>query len=130
MPKDLVIDVGHNPQAARVLAQWLAEHPTNGRNVAVFGALSDKDVAGIAAPLMPHIAQWHLGGLDRISPRGLSATQLRERMPSIPAREHDHTDAALDAASTQATADDRILAFGSFFVAAPALEWAHRNEYR
>lgn len=127
---DLVIDVGHNPQAARVLAQWLGMHPSRGCNLAVFGALSDKDIAGIAAPLMAHLAHWHLGGLDADSPRGLNAAQLRERMPAAMASEHAGVDASLDAASAQAAADDRILAFGSFFVAAPALEWARRNGYR
>jgi dihydrofolate synthase/folylpolyglutamate synthase len=127
---ELVIDVGHNPQAARVLAQWLGEHPAHGRNIAVFGALSDKDVGGIAAPLMAHMAQWHLGGLDADSPRGLNAAQLRERMPAATTLEHTGVDAALDAAFAQAAADDRILAFGSFFVAAPALEWARRTGYR
>ena len=126
---DLVIDVGHNPQAARVLAQWLAAHPPRGRNIAVFGALSDKDVGGIVAPLVPRIARWHLCGLDADSPRGLNAAQLRERMPLATTVEYSRVDAALDAALEQAAVDDRILAFGSFFVAAPALEWARRTGF-
>ena len=126
---DLVIDVGHNPQAARALAQWLAMHPPRGRNIAVFGALSDKDVGGIVAPLLPRIARWHLCGLDADSPRGLNAAQLHERMPPATTLEYTRVDAALDAALGQAAADDRILAFGSFFVAAPALEWARRTGF-
>jgi len=126
---ELVIDVGHNPQAARVLAQWLAAHPPRGRNIAVFGALSDKDVGGIVAPLVAQIARWHLCGLDADSPRGLSAVQLRERMPAATTLECTAVNAALDAALEQAAADDRILAFGSFFVAAPTLEWARRTGY-
>jgi dihydrofolate synthase/folylpolyglutamate synthase len=126
---DLVVDVGHNPQAARVLAQWLAAHPPRGRNIAVFGALSDKDVGGTVAPLVAQITRWHLCGLDSDSPRGLSAVQLRERMPAATTLEYTDVDAALDAAFEQATADDRILAFGSFFVAAPALEWARRTGF-
>lgn len=127
---ELVIDVGHNPQAARVLAQWLAEHPPRGRNRAVFGALADKDIAGITIPLAPHIAHWDLCALDADSPRGLNAAQLRERMPAASVNAQAGVEAALDAASAPASADDRILAFGSFFVAAPALEWACRNGYR
>ncbi|MDE2085241.1 MAG: bifunctional tetrahydrofolate synthase/dihydrofolate synthase [Xanthomonadaceae bacterium] len=126
---ELVIDVGHNPQAARVLAQWLAAHPPRGRNLAVFGALADKDVAGIVEPLLPHIAQWHLCGLDADSPRGLSATHLRERMPPAKSDAHASAAVALDAAALRAGAEDRLLAFGSFFVAAPALEWAQRTGY-
>ena len=125
---ELVIDVGHNPQAAGVLAQWLAANPR--RNLAVFGALADKDVAGIVAPLAAHIDQWHLSGLNADTPRGLATAQLRERMPSAVAIEHTSVAAALDAAAMAARAEDRILAFGSFFVAAPALEWARQNGYR
>ncbi|MBS0570049.1 MAG: bifunctional tetrahydrofolate synthase/dihydrofolate synthase [Proteobacteria bacterium] len=127
---DLVIDVGHNPQAARVLAQWLGAHPVHGRNLAVFGALSDKDVAGIVAPLLPHFAQWHVCGLDRDSARGLSAVQLRERVPALNAIAHADVATALESATAQASRTDRVLAFGSFFVAAPALEWAHGAGYR
>ncbi|MBS0556838.1 MAG: bifunctional tetrahydrofolate synthase/dihydrofolate synthase [Proteobacteria bacterium] len=127
---DLVVDVGHNPQAARVHAQWLGGHPSPGRNLAVFGALADKDVAGIVAPLAPHVAHWHLCGLDGDTPRGLAAAQLRERMTGAKASTHVGVDAALDAAAAQAVAGDRILAFGSFFVAGPALQWARRHGYR
>ena len=72
---DLVIDVGHNPQAARVLAHWLRENPSS-RTIAVFGALSDKDIAGIVAPLEGLIDRWLVGGLDGETPRGLSADAL------------------------------------------------------
>src|SRR5262249_46754705 len=73
---ELVLDVGHNPQAARALAEWLEQQPPR-RTQAVFGALGDKDAAGIVAPLSGAITQWHLAGLDRDSPRGLDAAALR-----------------------------------------------------
>ena len=43
----IVVDVGHNPQAARELAAWLNAAPAAGRTLAVFAALGDKDVAGV-----------------------------------------------------------------------------------
>ena len=128
---ELVIDVAHNPQAASVLAQWLVQHPPQGRNLAVFGALADKDVGGIVVPLAPRIAAWFLGGLDVETPRGVPASELHARMlaatPTATVAEHANIAAALDCAAAEATAADRILAFGSFFVAAAALEWANRN---
>ena len=130
---ELVIDVGHNPQAARVLADWLHGHPAPGRTLAVFGALADKDVAGIVAPLAPSIGTWFVGGLDADTPRGLAAGDLRARVASIPGvaiEEHAAIAAALRAAADAATAQDRLLAFGSFFVAAAALQWANANGYR
>src|SRR6185312_16414356 len=72
----LIVDVAHNPQAARVLARWLETHPTRGRTIAVFGALDDKDVRGIVEPLRAAIDGWHLAGLANDSPRGLSASAL------------------------------------------------------
>jgi folylpolyglutamate synthase/dihydropteroate synthase len=51
-------------------------------------------------------------------------------LPAAVIAEHATVGAALDFVAAKATAADRILAFGSFFVAAAALEWADRNGYR
>ncbi len=130
---DLVIDVAHNPQAAQVLAHWLGATAWPGRNLAVFGALSDKDVAGIVAPLAPHVSEWFLGGLDADTPRGLAAADLAARASAgatlAQRTVHPTLADALDAAADGARSGDRILAFGSFFVAAAALAWAARNGY-
>jgi dihydrofolate synthase/folylpolyglutamate synthase len=127
---DLIVDVGHNPQAARELARWLEELPPR-NNVAVFGALSDKDVAGIVAPLGDHIGRWYAGGLDTDSPRGLSATDVSAKMAGVIdaalIETHFEVASALDAASVHT--EDRIVAFGSFFVAAAALVWAKHRGY-
>ncbi|HEX7916404.1 bifunctional tetrahydrofolate synthase/dihydrofolate synthase [Rudaea sp.] len=130
---ELVIDVAHNPQAAEVLARWLEQTPARGRTLAVFGALADKDIAGIVAPLAARIDRWFVAGLDADTPRGLSARDLIARMdaavaPQQPEALTDIT-AALDAAVAEARPQDRVLAFGSFHVAAPALAWAARNGF-
>lgn len=129
-PPELVIDVAHNPQAARILAAWLAQTPIEGRTVAVFGALDDKDVEGIVAALAPCIDLWYLVGLDRESPRGLTAQGLRERITLIPAAAIVATGGdvtqALEDACASTLPGDRVLAFGSFMVAAPALAFASR----
>jgi len=123
---DVFVDVAHNPQAARALAHWLAETPARGRTLAVFGALGDKDVAGVVAALEGHIDRWFPAALDADSPRGLSADALGERLSSLPRERVVPVSAnvrdALAAALAQARADDRVVAFGSFFVAAAVLE--------
>lgn len=130
---ELVIDVAHNPQAAGVLAQWLAQNPPQGRNLAAFSALGDKDIGGIVTALNTRIAAWFIAGLAADTPRGLSVAELRGRAfaacPGATIVEHADIAAALDSAVAAATANDRILVFGSFFVAAAALEWAQRNGY-
>ena len=128
---ELILDVGHNPQAARALAAWLALQPPR-RTQAVFGALGDKDAAGVVAPLAGEIACWHLAGLESESPRGLDAAALRLRVAELPqsaVTTHPDVAAALDAAVAAAAPDDRVLAFGSFFVAAATLNWLQRAGY-
>lgn len=120
-----VVDVAHNPQAARVLATWLDEHPVAGKVHAVYGAMSDKDVAGVLTALGSRMAHWHLGGLEAATPRGLPADELATRFAqALPeARFDTHADvaAAWQEANRQAGADDAIVAFGSFFVVSAVL---------
>jgi dihydrofolate synthase/folylpolyglutamate synthase len=128
---ELLVDVAHNPQAARELAAWLQAHPIPGRNLAVFGALADKDVAGIVEPLAGHFASWSGAALDQATPRGRPADDLRgaltAQLPEGSIQVTESVAAALDSAASQAAPGDRILAFGSFFVAAAALEWARQR---
>ncbi|MEO8779526.1 MAG: bifunctional tetrahydrofolate synthase/dihydrofolate synthase, partial [Rhodanobacter sp.] len=71
----LFVDVGHNPQAARALAEWL-DTLQPGAVHAVYGALADKDVAGVVGALGARIDHWHLAGLDQATSRGLAVTAL------------------------------------------------------
>lgn len=120
----LFVDVGHNPQAARVIATWLDEQPP-ARTHAVYGAFKDKDVAGVIAALGTRIACWHLAPLDAVSPRGMAMADLRATLVKVlPQAVHDeHADvaAALAAARKAAQPGERIVAFGSFFIAAAVI---------
>jgi dihydrofolate synthase / folylpolyglutamate synthase len=125
---ELIIDVAHNPQSARILAEWLASHPCSGKTIAVFGALRDKDVEGIVAPLRNQVGSWHLAGLDADSERGLDPRDLLARIGDGEALGasgfHASVAAALEAARESSRSGDRIIAFGSFFVASAALRFA------
>ncbi|WP_243040835.1 bifunctional tetrahydrofolate synthase/dihydrofolate synthase [Dyella sedimenti] len=120
----LVVDVGHNPQAARALAEWLDTRP-HGRVHAVYGALSDKDVGGVIRALGTRIDHWHLAALDRDTPRGLPAEalagQLRLVLPQARYDAHASVGEALAAARAAARPGECMLAFGSFFVASAVL---------
>lgn len=122
---ELIVDVAHNPQAARVLADWLRSNPGSGRTIAVFGALVDKDVEGIVEPLSAYIDGWLLAGLDSESARGMGVGALQSRIAQLVETSADRCHAnvadALDGAFRLARDDDRIIAFGSFLVAAAVL---------
>jgi len=123
-----MVDVGHNPQAARALAQWLDATPRSGRLFAVYGALADKDIAGVMAVLGDRVSRWFLAGLDRDTPRGLTAAALASALATtLPAAPHElfsDVDSAWAAARREANDDDMLLLFGSFFIAGAALEAA------
>ncbi len=116
----VIVDVGHNPQAARALAQWLDDQPDAPVH-AVYGALADKDVAGVMAALGHRVTHWHLGGLEQDTPRGMPvgalAAVLHETLPDAVSDAHPDIATALAAAQATAGSGGRILAFGSFHVA-------------
>jgi len=120
----LIVDVGHNPQAARALAEWLDTQPS-GRVHAVYGALTDKDVAGVIGALGERIGHWHLAGLERVTARGLPAAALAailaQTLPHASFDAHADVASALAAARDAARPGERILAFGSFFVASAVI---------
>jgi dihydrofolate synthase/folylpolyglutamate synthase len=120
---EIVVDVGHNPQAARQLAQWLEANPR--ATHAVFSALADKDIAAIGAILEPAIGTWHVAGIGDAGERGLAGADVATRLgASVPAERilvHGTVAEALAAARRTLRADERLLVFGSFHTAADAL---------
>jgi dihydrofolate synthase/folylpolyglutamate synthase len=121
---DVVVDVAHNPQAARELARWLRQTRGSGHTLAVFAALADKDVQGVVAALADEVDAWFLAGLDGAGPRGLEVAAFAQRLQGTAAAQgsrHGGVEAALAAARAAASAGDRILVFGSFHTVAAAL---------
>ena len=120
----IVLDVAHNPHAARVLAAALGEMGYFPRTFAVFGMLADKDIAGVARALAPRIDAWYVGTLpgSRGAPAMRVAAGLRDAgVPAHAIRMFDDIETAFDAARGDAGEADRIAAFGSFLTVAAAL---------
>jgi dihydrofolate synthase/folylpolyglutamate synthase len=120
-----LVDVGHNPQAARALAAWVDATPRRGQVRAVYGALADKDVDGVIGALVDRVDHWYLAGLERDTPRGLPSGILMAALGAVSPTSHgqafDDVASAWKAARAEAGPDDVLLLFGSFFVAAAAL---------
>lgn len=120
----IVLDVGHNPQAVKVLADNLSSMGFFDRTLAVVGMLSDKDIAGALAPLKGKVDVWHVATLGGV--RGTPADKLAGILVSsgLGGEIHCHASPreAMQAAKGQASESDRILVFGSFHTVAGALE--------
>ncbi len=122
---EIIVDVGHNPQAAAALADWLRTQPKR-RTLAVYAALADKDAAGVVAALAHEVDGWLLAGSLAAGPRGSDAAALAQRLAGTAAAagaRHADVAGALAAALAQAAPDGRVLAFGSFHAASEALHY-------
>jgi dihydrofolate synthase / folylpolyglutamate synthase len=119
-----VLDVAHNVQAARALADTVAAMGFHPQTLAVFGIMADKDVDAVIAALKPRVDQWLVATLP--PPRGATAMLLRQRLEQAgiapdAIRTFDDAGAAYRAAREIAAEADRIIVFGSFLTVAAAL---------
>ncbi|EQA10503.1 bifunctional tetrahydrofolate synthase/dihydrofolate synthase [Glaesserella parasuis] len=122
----VIIDVGHNPHAARYLSDRLAEWVQPNRKIyAVFSALVDKDLSGIVEPLEELIDEWHCAGLQGY--RGQSGTEVKSKLltalPNAKAVAYENVIEASQVLFETANEQDIILVFGSFHTVADFVMW-------
>jgi dihydrofolate synthase / folylpolyglutamate synthase len=120
----VVLDVGHNPHAAAVLANNLDQMGFFPRNFAILGAMADKDLDGLLTPLLALVDEWHC--CDLPTPRAASASGLAEQIGRLRPEAVIHTHAspaeALAAVKDRADPADRIVVFGSFYTVGGVLQ--------
>jgi dihydrofolate synthase / folylpolyglutamate synthase len=124
-----ILDVAHNPAAARVLAQNLCSCATAGLTLAVCGILADKDAAAVAAELRGCVDAWWCVSTD--GDRGRSGAALAQTIRSqvaAPVEVADSISAGCAAALAYANPGDRIVVFGSFHTVGPALDWLEAHD--
>ncbi len=123
-----VLDVAHNPAAARALASSLGNMGHYQKTYAVFAMLRDKDMAGVVQALKSQVDIWLVAGIN--APRGASADEMMRMLESegvtgagdvtrafpVPA-------AAYAYACEQAAKNDRICVFGSFHTVGEVLRY-------
>ncbi len=112
----MLVDVAHNPQAARQLATLLAARKGSGRCVALVGMLADKDIAGTLAPLLDWVDIWHTLDIAD-TPRAATAARLRHILEDAGATAVSGDGSlgqALEAARRTLRGEGVLLCFGSF----------------
>ncbi len=128
----VILDVAHNPHAAATLARNLDNMGFHRYSFAVFGAMQDKDIAGVIAHLKDRIDHWCLTDLPvaraataadlahRLAQAGVESSTVAGAERSIltfasPAEAFAH-------ARSKAGEDDRIAVFGSFLTVAGVMQ--------
>ena len=126
----VILDVAHNVEAARVLAENLASSGFAPETIAVCGMLKDKDLPGVLRELSPRITRWHLCSLS--GARGASAKELESALracgASAPFRLHERLAEGLGAAAAEAAGNDKIVVFGSFLTVGEATAWLQKKK--
>ena len=126
----VILDVGHNPHAACVLAQNIRDVKTQGKVIAVFGMLADKDMIDVVKIMSEVIDEWFITGLP--GPRGASVDGLHKVMLEAGVKEDKITQCegvkeAFNLAKRQASIIDTIIVFGSFVTVTAALPLVRTN---
>ncbi len=125
-PVTRIFDVAHNPHGAEVLARSLLEYPCTGRTLAVFSMLADKDIAGVVGAMRGSVHHWQVAALP--AARAATTAQIMQAVrENAPAAGVDHSASVGDAwraAWSQARQGDRVVAFGSFYTVAEAMQAA------
>ena len=123
----VVLDVAHNPQAARVLAVNLGDMGFHRNTFAVFGMLADKDIDGVIEALGARVTHWLPCTLEgrRAASADSLASRLRAKGMAVTNLFASPAE-ALARALENAGEDDRILVFGSFLTVAAAMQMLGR----
>lgn len=117
-----ILDVGHNPHAARAMRQSLMALPFAEKRMAVFSMLEDKDMAAVLSILKDQFDEWYIAPLHL--PRGRNIDNLQEQLAKQGiqnVKTFSHIEQAYQEAVSVASENDRIVVFGSFHTVAEVL---------
>ncbi|AUH73555.1 bifunctional tetrahydrofolate synthase/dihydrofolate synthase [Legionella sainthelensi] len=125
---DVLYDVSHNSQSARLLAETVQKMKKT-KVHAVFSALKDKDIYNLVMPLKNCVDYWYPAQLDnkRAAGADLLITILRDAAISV---EFCYTSPliAFEAALKQSRLGDLIVVYGSFFTVSHVMANRRFNE--
>jgi len=121
---DIILDVAHNPHAAKSLAINLKQSRHQGKTIAVFAMLADKDITGVIQALSSEIDAWYVATIDNV--RGAAASSLSkmiiDALPSAEVKIFNQVVDAFHQACIDANENDRIITLGSFFTVAEVMQ--------
>ena len=123
----VILDVAHNPAAAKALA--VALKPISGRYLAVASVLNDKDWLGIVEPLSEIFADWRIAEISA-SERATKAQTLHEVLynAGLSSRLFESVEEAFQSALKAAAKDDVIVVFGSFHTVSAVLNMQRESD--
>jgi dihydrofolate synthase/folylpolyglutamate synthase len=121
--RDYVLDVAHNPAAVNKMLEYIDATPCNGKTIALFSVMKDKDIPGMTHAAAGFFDAWFLADQaanDRAAPAADIAALLHkggQNMISV----SKNLRQAFRRAQNLMVAGDRLVVFGSFYTVAAVL---------
>ena len=136
----LILDVAHNPHAAKALAINLKAHrlqsqnnagEKSGKTIAVFAMLADKDIKGVVNTVKDEIDFWYIAGIEhsRSTPVDTLVKVVLDAVPQAKIKRFDSAASACKQACIDIETcidrneNDKIIAFGSFFTVSSVMQY-------
>ena len=121
---EYVLDVAHNPHAAKTLASFLKSNPVKGKNHILIGMLKDKDASGVIEKIGSYIDDWHVAGLG--GSRGTGSERLVKQLEAAniqaPVYSYVSVEEAYQALQQATNPGDRVLVAGSFLTVSAVMK--------
>jgi len=115
-----LLDVGHNPAAAKYL---VAHQATQAVQHVVLGMVHDKDVSGTLDVLKGHFNHWYLATPDAGGREAQSSELAALLKGEVDCQAFDSVKDAMESALANTRDGDTIMVLGSFFTVGAALQW-------
>lgn len=120
---EYVLDVAHNPHAAKILANYLQANPVAGEQYLLIGMLKDKDASGVITEIKSFIDSWHVASLD--SSRGTESDALIKQLETAGVTNstaYNSVALAYSEIKKVTKAGDRVLVAGSFLTVSAVMK--------
>ncbi len=124
----VLLDVAHNKAAAEQLDAYLSSIRVDGKTLAVFGCMQDKDASAIIDSLVTAVDNWLIAEIDY--PRAMPATEISAKLALAGVENSENFASvihAVRAAVAQSGPEDRVVVMGSFHVVGPALDLLNKS---
>ena len=119
-----ILDVAHNPNAAKNLLNRLEILPEKGSKYMIISMMKDKDISGFIDIFSGIISKWVVCKMD--TERSLTSEELSEKLVTFGASDVTVLDSpkkAFNYVNEIASKDDTAIVTGSFQLVGPAKSW-------
>jgi dihydrofolate synthase/folylpolyglutamate synthase len=130
--RDYVLDVAHNPAAVKKLIEYITLTPCNGKTIALFSVMVDKDIDAMIQAAGDTFDAWFLADqpTNARAAKGADVALVLHAQGQSRVSVSKNVRQALRRAQSLMAGGDRLVAFGSFYTLADVLPLLERERMK